>query len=170
MGEMYMTMDTDLENAELIVIWGANPATDSPPFAMQQILRARERGARVIVIDPRSSETAELTGAEWIPIRPGTDGALALAMINVLVEEELFDEEFTDNWITIRPAISHTIRIIINGYRRINSTQDIMNRNNFIGRLTIFMLQQVNHVDLSTRRVFTEVYDDVITFSDTLCR
>ena len=98
MGEMYMTMDTDLENSELIVVWGANPATDSPPFSMQQIIRAQERGARTVVIDPRCSETAQLTGAEWLPIRPGTDGALALAMINVLVEEELFDEDFADNW------------------------------------------------------------------------
>ncbi len=98
MGEMYMTMDTDLENAELIVVWGANPATDSPPFSMQQIIRAKERGARVIVIDPRCSETVGLTNAEWIPIRPGTDGALALGMINVLIEEELFDEDFTENW------------------------------------------------------------------------
>ena len=98
MGEMYMTMDTDLENAELIVVWGANPATDSPPFSMQQIIRAREGGARVIVIDPRCSETVGLSNAEWISIRPGTDGALALGMINVLVEEELFDEDFTENW------------------------------------------------------------------------
>jgi len=110
MGEMYMTMDTDLENAELIVIWGANPATDSPPFAMQQILRARDRGARILVIDPRRSETAELTGAEWIPIRPGTDGALALAMINVLVEEELFDEDFADNWTVGFPELCQMVQ------------------------------------------------------------
>ncbi|MFC1827839.1 molybdopterin-dependent oxidoreductase, partial [Thermodesulfobacteriota bacterium] len=62
MGEMYMTMDTDLENSELIVVWGANPATDSPPFSMQQIIRAKQRGARVLVIDPRCSETAQLAG------------------------------------------------------------------------------------------------------------
>ncbi len=97
-GEMYVTMETDLENAELIVVWGANPATDSPPYSMQQILRAKERGARVVVIDPRYSETARLTDAEWLPIRPGTDGALALGLINVLVEEELFDEDFAENW------------------------------------------------------------------------
>ncbi len=98
MGEMLITMETDIEQAELIVLWGANPATDSPPLAHHQILRARERGARVIAIDPRRGETARETGAEWIPIRPGTDGALALGMINVLLAEELHDERFARDW------------------------------------------------------------------------
>ncbi len=98
MGEMYITMDTDIENAELVVVWGANPATDSPPFSMHQIIKARERGARVVVIDPRYSETAEQCEAEWIAIRPGTDGALALGLMHVLVMEELFDLDFAENW------------------------------------------------------------------------
>jgi cysteine desulfurase NifS len=113
MGEMYMTMDTDLENAELIVVWGANPATDSPPFSMKQIVRARERGARIVVIDPRCNETVELAGGEWLPIRPGSDGALALAMINVLVEEELFDEDFAENWTQGFPDLCK----LVNHYR-----------------------------------------------------
>ena len=97
-GEYYHTMDTELEEAELIVVWGANPATDSPAVALDQIKRAKARGAEVVVIDPRRSETAVEADAEWIPIRPGTDGALALGMIEVLIEEELFDEEFVENW------------------------------------------------------------------------
>lgn len=98
MGEMYHTMDFDIDQAQLIVVWGANPATDSPPLAHEQIQRARQRGAEVVVIDPRRTETAREAGAEWIPIRPGTDGALALGLIHVLVEEELYDEEFVQNW------------------------------------------------------------------------
>ena len=98
MGEMLSTMETDLEQSELIVIWGANPATDSPPLAHLQILQARQRGSEVIAIDPRRAETAVESGAEWVPIRPGTDGALALGMINVLVEEELYDEHFALEW------------------------------------------------------------------------
>jgi len=98
MGEMLITMENDLEQAELIVIWGANPATDSPPLAHRQILTARERGARVVAIDPKRGETAREADAWWIPIRPGTDGALALALIGVLVEEELFDERFAHEW------------------------------------------------------------------------
>jgi cysteine desulfurase NifS len=98
MGEMHITMDVDLEQAELIIIWGANPATDSPPLAHQQILQARARGAEVIAIDPRRAETARAADAEWIPLRPGTDGALALGLIQVLLDEELHDENFARHW------------------------------------------------------------------------
>jgi cysteine desulfurase NifS len=98
MGEMYITMEVDLEQADLIIIWGTNPATDSPPLVHRRILQARARGAEVVVIDPRRSETAKAVAAEWIPLRPGTDGALALGLIQVLLEEELHDEKFTRAW------------------------------------------------------------------------
>ncbi|BCS52711.1 IscS subfamily cysteine desulfurase [Geobacter sp. SVR] len=111
MGEMLITMETDLEQAGLIVLWGANPATDSPPLAHRQILQARRRGAQVVAIDPRRAETARESGAEWIPLRPGTDGALALGMINVLIEEELYDEQFVRSWTTgfeeLRQYVQH---------------------------------------------------------------
>jgi cysteine desulfurase NifS len=97
-GEYYHTMDHDIENAELIVIWGANPATDSPPLAHEQIKKAVLRGAEVICIDPQRNHTAREIAAQWIPIRPGTDGALALGLINVFIEEELFDEPFVKDW------------------------------------------------------------------------
>ncbi len=98
MGELYITMETDLEQSELIFLWGANPATDSPPLAHGQILRAAGRGAEIVAIDPRRNGTARQSGAEWIPIRPGTDGALALGMIQVLIEEEIYDEKFVRDW------------------------------------------------------------------------
>ena len=110
MGEMLITMETDLEQAELIVIWGANPATDSPPLVHREILQARERGARVIAIDPRLGETAREAQARWIPIRPGTDGALALALIGVLIEEELFDERFAREWTLGFPELSQLVQ------------------------------------------------------------
>ncbi len=98
MGEMLITMDVEIEQADLIVVWGANPATDSPPLAHEQIKRAQQHGAEVVVIDPRRTETTRETGAEWIPIRPGTDGALALGIIEVLIEEELYDDGFVESW------------------------------------------------------------------------
>ncbi|MDY6852163.1 MAG: aminotransferase class V-fold PLP-dependent enzyme, partial [Thermodesulfobacteriota bacterium] len=98
MGGMLIDMFSDIENAELIVVWGANPATDSPPLDLSRIIEASERGAKVVVIDPRRTMTAKLTGAEWVPLRPGTDGALALGMCNVLIEEELYDEDFVKDW------------------------------------------------------------------------
>jgi anaerobic selenocysteine-containing dehydrogenase len=98
MGGMLINMFSDLENAELIVIWGANPATDSPPIDFYRIMEAEKRGARIVVIDPRRTAAAKLSGAEWIAIRPGTDGALALGLCRVLIEEELCDEAFVRNW------------------------------------------------------------------------
>ena len=50
------------------------------------------------MIDPRRTMTAKMTDAQWIPIRPGTDGALALALCQVLIEEELYDESFVKDW------------------------------------------------------------------------
>lgn len=98
MGGMMHTMYSDIENAELIVIWGANPATDCPPLDYHRILKARQRGAKVVVIDPRRTKTAKMTDAEWVPIRPGTDGALALGMCNVIVSEELYNNDFVRDW------------------------------------------------------------------------
>jgi cysteine desulfurase NifS len=91
-------MFTDMENAEMLVVWGANPATDSPPLDMHRLEAAAKRGADIVVIDPRRTETATRTGAQWIPIRPGTDAALALSMIEVMIDEELFDEAFAEQW------------------------------------------------------------------------
>jgi anaerobic selenocysteine-containing dehydrogenase len=93
MGDTY----PDFDNARLIVVWGANPATDSPPINVPKILNAKRRGARVIAIDHMRSHAAEMAH-QWIPIRSGTDGALALGMINVIIRERLYDEEFVRNW------------------------------------------------------------------------
>jgi cysteine desulfurase NifS len=98
MGRMLVDMFVDIEHADLLLVWGANPATDSPPLDMHRLEAAARRGARVVVIDPRRTETVPRTGAEWVPIRPGTDAALALGLIHVLLDEELHDEAFADRW------------------------------------------------------------------------
>jgi len=98
MGGMQINMFSDIENSDLIVVWGTNPATDFPPLTLKKIMEAHQRGAEVVVIDPRRTNTVELTDAEWVPIRPGTDGALALGMCNVLIEEEEYDEAFVRDW------------------------------------------------------------------------
>jgi anaerobic selenocysteine-containing dehydrogenase len=88
----------DIENAELVVVWGGNPATDSPPTDLVRIKQAVRRGAQVIVIDHRHNETARAVKAEWIGIRPGSDGALALAMLNVIINEGFYDRDFVERW------------------------------------------------------------------------
>jgi len=91
-------IEEDIDGADLIVVWGANPATDSPPTNLRRIKNARNRNVPVVVIDHRRNQTARVTDAEWIGIRPGTDGALALGMIAVMIEEDIFDHPFVENW------------------------------------------------------------------------
>ncbi len=97
-GDVMRNMREDIGNADLILIWGENPATDSPPINVRRIRKAQKRGAQVIVIDHRRSETAQATHAEWLRVRPGTDGALALGMLHVLIKENLYDRHFVEQW------------------------------------------------------------------------
>ncbi len=90
-------VEPDVENAGLIVVWGANPATDSPPVLLPRILQARARGARLVAIDHMRSDMARMAD-EWVGIRSGTDGALALGMINVIIDEQIHDREFVAKW------------------------------------------------------------------------
>jgi len=82
----------DFAHARLILIWGSNTLTSNLhlwPFVQQ----AHKQGARVVVIDPARTRTAHAAD-EWIAIRPGTDGALALAMMHVIIGEHLHDAEY----------------------------------------------------------------------------
>jgi anaerobic selenocysteine-containing dehydrogenase len=87
----------DFEDTDLIVIWGTNPPTDSPPDKVKKILGAKRRGAKVIVIDQMRSDMAKKTD-QWIGVRPGTDGALALGMMHVIINKRLYDKEFVRDW------------------------------------------------------------------------
>ncbi len=97
-GDYMRNVKEDIDHADLILVWGENPATDSPPLNLRRLKEAQKRGARVIVIDHRRSETARALRAEWIGVRPGTDGALALGALHVLIEEGLYDREFVERW------------------------------------------------------------------------
>ena len=82
--------------SDLILLWGSNTLTSNPhlwPF----VLRARERGARVIAIDPLQTRTAAQCD-EWIAIRPGTDAALALGMMHVIFAEGLEDRDYLERY------------------------------------------------------------------------
>jgi anaerobic selenocysteine-containing dehydrogenase len=86
----------DYDNARCILLWGFNPYASWPAVATR-INRAKARGAKLIVIDPRRSSAAEKADL-WLRVRPGGDGALALGMIHVLLEEKLYDESFARDW------------------------------------------------------------------------
>lgn len=87
----------DYDHTDLILIWGANPFYDGPRGDMKKIYDAKKRGARVVLIKPRL-QTGDSTADLWIPVRPGTDGALALAMLNVIIREQLYDKDFISKW------------------------------------------------------------------------
>lgn len=88
----------DIEHSEVVFVWGKNSKTDSGPlFTLQAIKEAKKRGAVLVVIDPRGEGMAEMADY-WIPIVPGSDGALAIAMLKLIVEEEWYDKEFVENY------------------------------------------------------------------------
>jgi anaerobic selenocysteine-containing dehydrogenase len=82
-------------DARLILIWGSNPITSSVHF-WRLAQEARRRGARLVAIDPYRSDTA-LKCDQHIALRPGTDAALALGMIRVLIEEDLLDRDYIEH-------------------------------------------------------------------------
>ena len=86
----------DLDRTETILLWGVNPQVTEPAQA-KRISRAMKRGARLIVIDPREHALAKKADC-WLRVRPGSDGALALAMIHVLFDENLYDATFLCDW------------------------------------------------------------------------
>jgi anaerobic selenocysteine-containing dehydrogenase len=83
-----------------IVFWGHNPLVSGPDGELAiSVQRALDKGCKGIAIDPRRSETAKRC-EQWLPIRPGTDAALALAMIHVIIEQGIHDKEFVEKWTT----------------------------------------------------------------------
>lgn len=84
----------DILNSDVVFVWGKNSKTDSGPLTtLERIQEMKSRGGKVVVIDPRGEGMAELADL-WIPIVPGTDGALATAMLKIIVEERKYDQEF----------------------------------------------------------------------------
>lgn len=98
MGCLHIDMFSDVDNSEMIIVWGTDPSTSTPPEMYQRIKVAAEEGAEIIVIDPRKTKAAELPGSQWITIRPGSDGALALGLSHILIRDKLYDSEFVENW------------------------------------------------------------------------
>jgi thiosulfate reductase/polysulfide reductase chain A len=88
----------DFIQSKYILLFGWNPTSAIKWVYLPRILtRAVEQGARLVVIDPYLSDTAA-KGHEWVAIRPGTDGALALALGHVIVRDKLFDKDFIAQW------------------------------------------------------------------------
>jgi anaerobic dimethyl sulfoxide reductase subunit A len=89
----------DLLNSRMIILWGWNP-TDSVwgTNTSYYLTLAREKGTRIVAVDPRYTDTAAAFAGQWIPIRPGTDTAMLVAMAYVIIDEGLYDQVFLDKY------------------------------------------------------------------------
>jgi anaerobic selenocysteine-containing dehydrogenase len=81
-----------------LMVWGSNMA-DTRIGEYEKTIQALDKGTKLIVIDPRKIHIATKAHI-WLQLRPGSDLALALGMIHVIINEKLFDETFVDNWVT----------------------------------------------------------------------
>ncbi len=88
----------DAIQSKYILLFGWNPLGATKWSLLPRIItRAIEKGAKLVVVDPYMSYTARKAN-EWIPIRPSTDGAMALAMSHVIIRDKLYDEKFVNEW------------------------------------------------------------------------
>ncbi|MEW6142649.1 MAG: molybdopterin-dependent oxidoreductase [Chloroflexota bacterium] len=100
----YGTMTTgsareDLLNSRMIIMWGWNPAatiwdTSTPLW----LIKAREKGIRIVSVDPRLTNSIAVYADEWVPIRPGTDAAMLIAMAYVMIKDGLYNKRFLDTY------------------------------------------------------------------------
>ena len=88
--------DQDFRNSRCILLVGTNMAISSGG-QWQDVLYAKRNGAKLIVVDPRLSESASKADM-WLQIRPGTDGALGLGILHVIINEGLYDRDFLDSY------------------------------------------------------------------------
>lgn len=94
----YGTVEDCLKEAELIVFWSSDPEATSGVYGgaegTMRRMWAKELGMKFVHIDPHCNETAKFLGGKWIPIKPGTDSALAIAIMYVWLTEGLYDKDY----------------------------------------------------------------------------
>lgn len=99
----YGTVDTGstlntLSDSKLIILWGHNPVETRWGLSDYYLRKAKEGGSKIVVIDPRQSDTVVALADEWIPIAPTTDTAMMDAMTYVIITENLHDKDFLDKY------------------------------------------------------------------------
>ncbi len=106
-GFRYVDTRDTIRDSRYIICWGNNPAVTMQAY-FKEYEEAMKNGAKLVVIDPRYSETAA-RAHEWVPIMPSTDTALALGMLNVIIQENLIDRDF---------LVNHTGAVYLVGSKR----------------------------------------------------
>ncbi len=86
------------------LIWTRNLA-HTAPFEMERLQRAKKQGLKFVVVDPRITQTVQQVADLHLQLRPGTDGALALGMIHLMVKQGLFDRDFALRWTSGLPEL-----------------------------------------------------------------
>ena len=95
-----------------MLFWGHNPVNSGPDGETRfNVHEALAHGPKIIVVDPRQTELAKKADV-WLPLRPGTDDALALSMLNVLIAERLYDEEFVQRWTHGFDALAERVKAL----------------------------------------------------------
>lgn len=89
--------ELDPEVTGCAMFWGTNPAESDNSLVWRELLRFKRKGKPLIVVDPRQTRTAEIA-THWLPVRPGSDAVLALGLLQVIIDEGLYDREYVTDW------------------------------------------------------------------------
>ncbi len=90
------------KNSRLLVLWGNNPQEtrmSGGGLVFTSLWAKQNAKVRIIVVDPRHTDSVSLLADQWIPIRPGTDAALVAAMVHEMISQDLHDQEFLDRYV-----------------------------------------------------------------------
>lgn len=88
----------DIPNSRFLITWGGNPYVSHEPYAPSDLGKFKKRGGKLVVVDPRKTETASKADI-YLPIKPGQDENLVLNILHVIFCEELWDKAFTQKWV-----------------------------------------------------------------------
>lgn len=99
----------DIAKAKYILSFGWDQPSKAKNMSARHYIEALSNGAKVVYIDPRLTITGSL-GGEWIPIKPGTDLAFMLAMIRIIINEELYDKDYVDNYTSGFEELSEAVQ------------------------------------------------------------
>ncbi len=102
--------ELDPDITQCVLIWGMNPAESDRSLFWSSLKEYAAKGHSIVVIDPRRTRTARLTDF-WLAVKPGTDGALAMGMLHVIIRENLYDHAFVDKWCSGFKALCEKVSI-----------------------------------------------------------